>query len=707
MTRGLLAWCLGITLTVMVMVAILHAPLASVETQFTVLKYRARGMQPADTNIVIIYIDNEAIRTLGWPVGRNFYAEMIHTLSALQVKAVGVETPFEEARPGTPGNPEYDDLLAPVIASSKDVVLASYFDVIGEEPDTAASDTPVPLQFNFPRVNGSLLEGKGLHLPLPRFLEGAAGVGHVNFSGLSSIDIPVLVHRGSGIVPAFAVEVLRLYCGAERSGLAYSDENVHLQSGSREIRFSTSSDAAVQLYLPNSFDAYTRYPFLEVLRAYEALRTGQPAPIPAMRLKDKLVLIGVIAEGRSEFRPTPVDPKFPSIGLHAAFIDNALHARFLRTTSVWLEYLLSFVLGFGGALAMLLLPSPLNKFVAFGSLVLVVLASFILFSAAAVQLPFAPVLTVGIVASMNALFLNQRLMRARLRSLQAERQTIHAQLEDREAKVALLERELLEMETAKNSDARADELFEEIRRYKAEIFTLSSRAGDLEESPVQEPGSPGNQFEGIVYDILKREGKGLRVSRNVMEILKDYPWRGNIGELENTIKRAVLLCRAGKRTMIITRDLGEMFTDSIRNAIPVQDQILELLRKKGFSRSSIFDTAGELGGFSRETVAGYLRGECLKTFDEQRFDIEATVRHVSLTAEDDVNDRVRKKLRAYLTDITDAVDVSQPWENSKASLNPKLKNLPERYHPHLEQVAEAFYRGLWKLDGGEQMGKGG
>ena len=51
-----------------------------------------------------------------------------------------------------------------------------------------------------------------------------------------------------------------------------------------------------------------------------------------------------------------------------------------------------------------------------------------------------------------------------------------------------------------------------------------------------------------------------------------------------------------------------------RNAIPVQDQVLELLREKGFSRSSISETAVEMGGLNAGTVAEYFRGECLKAF---------------------------------------------------------------------------------------------
>ena len=181
-----------------------------------------------------------------------------------------------------------------------------------------------------------------------------------------------------------------------------------------------------------------------------------------------------------------------------------------------------------------------------------------------------------------------------------------------------------------------------------------------------------------------------------MELLQNHTWRGNIRELESTIRRAVLLCKAEKRTMLIARDLGEEVTAGVRNAVPVQEQVLELLREKGFSRSAISETAGEMGGLSRGTVAEYFRGECLRVFAEKRFDLEAAVRHVSLSADDSVNERVRKKFSEYLSNIAEAVDVSQPWENSRAALKPKMKNLPQRYHPYLEQVGEAYFRGLWK-----------
>lgn len=55
----------GVTLLATLVVALLYRPLASVEDQVTALKLTIRGQQRADSNIVIVYIDNEAIKTLG------------------------------------------------------------------------------------------------------------------------------------------------------------------------------------------------------------------------------------------------------------------------------------------------------------------------------------------------------------------------------------------------------------------------------------------------------------------------------------------------------------------------------------------------------------------------------------------------------------------------------------------------------------------
>ena len=59
---------------------LLVAGLPGLEDVVTRGKYAVRGPITADTNIVLVYIDDQAVHTLGWPVRRNFYALMVTVL---------------------------------------------------------------------------------------------------------------------------------------------------------------------------------------------------------------------------------------------------------------------------------------------------------------------------------------------------------------------------------------------------------------------------------------------------------------------------------------------------------------------------------------------------------------------------------------------------------------------------------------------------
>jgi hypothetical protein len=96
-------------------------------------------------------------------------------------------------------------------------------------------------------------------------------------------------------------------------------------------------------------------------------------------------------------------------------------------------------------------------------------------------------------------------------------------------------------------------------------------------------------------------------------------------------------------------------------------------------------------------VAEYLRGEAIHAFVEHRFDVDKAVRAISLSADAKVNDRVRKRLIDYLANLVGAIDRGRLWDEVREGLKPKMKNLPQRYHKCLEEVAEAHVRGLWQL----------
>lgn len=860
-------------LVTLVFALLLHAPLASLEEGVTDVRYAVRGERMADTNIAVVYIDDEAIRVMGWPVRRNFHALMLRALTDLRVRVVGLELLLEDQRVEYP---EYDELLAGVIRTSVPVVLTAYLDSLGvrEAQVPAGPDTFAAL--SYPGVAAPPLAGGGMHLPLPAFRDAAAGIGHVNFHGRG--HLPVFAGYGAGVLPAFAIELARVSAGVPRAGVQSDGERVTMRNRDAAVAFRHGSAGEVALQYPGSIRSFTAWRFLDVLRAYDDERSGLPAGIPVLRLQDKIVLIGVIADGRGVVVDTPVDPRLPSIVVHATALDNAFHDRFLTHVPSWLVALLSVLLAVAAGHAVLFLPSPWDKLSPVVLAVILIAVSLAVFALWSTVLPLVMPLIVSAVVTVTGIVVRHRVEKGAMDRLTAEKNAVTAALRDREARLAVLERELLDYQAARAPD-RTQELMEEIRKHKAEIRALSSRADDMEEFTPPGGDDDAAVFEGIMYrrsgpmravvdlvgkiaasdapvlilgesgtgkelvaraihrlsprsthafvavncgalsesvleselfghekgaftgavkdrigrfeladggtifldeigevsegfqlkllrvlqegelervggsqtirvhvrvvaatnkdlrelvrqkryredlyyrlnvltvalpplrerpdDIpmliehfLTKEQDGLRVSRNVMEALQQHTWPGNVRELESVIRRGAVLCRSESRGLIHMRDLPEDLAEAVRKSVPVQEQILDMVREAGFSRSAVTDTAAGLGGLNRGTVAEYLRGEFLRTFAEHQFDLEKAVQHIALTADPAVTDRVRRRYREYLGNIAEGIDLSLPWEEARVRLKSKTKNLPQRYHASLEQIAEGYFRRIWTL----------
>jgi transcriptional regulator with GAF, ATPase, and Fis domain/CHASE2 domain-containing sensor protein len=862
----------GAALLAVLLTIVLHAPFSSLEDGVTVGRYALRGGRMADTNIVIVYIDDAAIGVMGWPVARNFHALMLQTLTDLHVRAVGIEPVLDDRRDEYP---EYNQVLASVMMSSVPVVMTCYLDSIVVPALVEKVDVP-PKVFAYPGVTDVPVHGRGLHMPLAPFRDAAAGIGHVNFSGKGAV--PVFVAIGSASVPSFATELARVSAGVSRDGVQYDGGTLAIRNRTSRIVHDVPSDGSVSLSYPGSLSSFVALPFLQVLREYDRERTGQGSSPSMLHLKDKIVLIGPIASGRGFFVDTPVDPRLPSVLVHATALDNALGDRYLYEVPGWIAALVSLLFGLLCGAAVMLLPSPWDRVVPVVLTIALFVLSQALFSWAAIALPVLAPLLVGIVTTVTAVVVLHRITSGQVDALAAEKNAVLADLRDREARLAVLERELLDYQTARPPD-RTEDLLEEIRKNKAEIRSLSSRADDMEEYAGAGEEGERLEFEGMIYrksgpmravvefigkiagsdapvlilgesgtgkervaraihvrsqraaapfiavncgalseslleselfghekgaftgavkdklgrfeladggtifldeigevsegfqlkllrvlqegelervggthtiklsvrvvaatnkdlrelvrtrkfredlyyrlnvltvslpplrerqedvpllveHFLSREQSGLRISRNVMDVFQVHTWPGNVRELESAIRRGAVLARSESRALIHLRDLPDELAEAGRRNVPVQEQVLEMVREFGFSRSAITDTASALGGLNRGTVAEYLRGEFLRAFAEHQFDLEQAIAHISLSADTAVNDRVRKRYIEYLSNIVEGIDISQPWDIARPRLRTKTKNLSQRYHGYLEQSAEAYFRKLWTL----------
>ncbi len=197
----------------------------------------------------------------------------------------------------------------------------------------------------------------------------------------------------------------------------------------------------------------------------------------------------------------------------------------------------------------------------------------------------------------------------------------------------------------------------------------------------------------LAKSFIESEAADMQISIAALQALNDYNWKGNVRELESVIKRAVIFANSEKRNMIQLTDLPkEIVKEATYN---FEDIVLESLRGKKFSHSSIIETAKELGNINRTMISENLRGVVLKSLVESEFNIEKAITLISGTEDIDTNERVRSKIQTFLGNIENDLRKTEinDFETFKKQFSSKYKNLPVKFHSYLDEVTK------WKIQG--------
>lgn len=109
---------------------------------------------------------------------------------------------------------------------------------------------------------------------------------------------------------------------------------------------------------------------------------------------------------------------------------------------------------------------------------------------------------------------------------------------------------------------------------------------------------------------LKMGKKPPTLSSDVMEILKNYPWPGNIRELENTIERAIVLCQNGSLKtddIFLTRRKNSSKNVSFEVGISLEEAEKELILRTLEDVDGNKQKAAEILGITTKTIRSKLR----------------------------------------------------------------------------------------------------
>ncbi len=284
------------------------------------------GRKPPRGNVVIAWIDQDAIdymRRLGqsfpWP--REIYKEVVTYLRQGGARAVAFDILFTE-----PGLADDDKAFGACLEETKGDVLA--FKFVGYRDGGFDDAETARMERRGLTLDGAatLAAERGVTLPIPELETQADGLGFVNVRADAD-----KVHRG--------YDLLRTWRGraypslALAAALAADGGSVEFAGG--RVRFGAHAvdvDTHARMQL-NYRGGPLTFEHVQLVNIFESiLRVGNgEAPIyPAERFAEKIVLVGINAEGYADVVPAPMTNNYPGVELHATAIDNLLGGDALR-----------------------------------------------------------------------------------------------------------------------------------------------------------------------------------------------------------------------------------------------------------------------------------------------------------------------------------------------------------------------------------------
>ena len=241
----------------------------------------------------------------------------------------------------------------------------------------------------------------------------------------------------------------------------------------------------------------------------------------------------------------------------------------------------------------------------------------------------------------------------------------------RHADVRIIAATNKKLETQIKEKQFREDLYYRLNVIKIELPPLRERKEDI---------------EILARHFLKLEDPEITLSKAAADSIVKYEWKGNVRELEAVMKRAVIFAKSSQRKMIQLADLTEEIVKGSKYNF--EDLVIESLRNKEFSRSSIIETAKELGNVSRTLISENFRGYSLRCFVENNYDFKKSVDILAGSDDENVMDKVKSKLSTFLKNIENDIKKldTNDFEEVRTKLNSKYKNLPQKFHYYLDDI---------------------
>ena len=322
-----------------------------------------RSAGDSSHELVIIDIDEKSLENFGqWPWPRYRMATLVEKLNLLGASVIGLDILFPEAdrtslnllkneierdlnitiQLDSPGSYDNDRMFARALENSNTVLgyrfifehtegsqikyQPHYLNTILRQPSPSSN----PL-----RVYRAL----GLTGNIEELSNSASSSGFINY--LPDVDgvirrVPMIIEYHDKFYPSFSLATIMQFLQTQNVMInAYGDKVESLSVAGKKVPLDGNGNLVLRY--SGGQDTFTSFSAATVLND----------TIQEKHIKGKIILIGTSAAGLQDRHPTPIDPVFPGIQIHATIIDNFLTNHYFNNP-IWakgVEFVLVIILG--------------------------------------------------------------------------------------------------------------------------------------------------------------------------------------------------------------------------------------------------------------------------------------------------------------------------------------------------------------------------
>jgi class 3 adenylate cyclase/CHASE2 domain-containing sensor protein len=311
--------------------------------EFKTYDLRVRLMAPysrPSDEIIVVLLDDQSLnwaqenRGWSWPWPRAAYAEIVDYMNVSKAASIVFDVIFSE--PSLYG-PEDD---AAFVRASEEYGRVVQTIVISEQGTRWPAGLDKPL-FNLEGEGASaFLEDSAAHAQFPiKGLSNAAGaIGSVtNYADSDSV-----IRRNSLFAPfdgraVPSLSACSLLAAGKSGELRYDNRMNVFQWGDYTIPLDRKGRIIPRFrgYL----DRYIPYSASAVLQSAGSYDRGETPGLPPDDFTGKYVFFGFNASGLYDIFNTPIDSKYPGVGIHITTLDNILQGDFIRESPQWVNVL--------------------------------------------------------------------------------------------------------------------------------------------------------------------------------------------------------------------------------------------------------------------------------------------------------------------------------------------------------------------------------